>query len=268
MKHYRHILVAAAVALTCSCQPSHSQYLGQNSQYSVNGTGFGGVSSYRQTPKASTMQSLEQTLDTVDNRNAWSRTPVSGAVQQPPYQQIPQSQQRSQYQQQSQSQYQQHPQYQQQPQYQQPYNVSAQNSGMLPKVTKRDLARVFFEGGSLFDSSVSQTASSYMAPAPSGNNSQATSVAYQGYQRAQNMSTRARNAASRARNSTDQWVRKKAADEAYYDANDADAAANRAYYAAQNGDSQARGYANLARQAADRARADANRARYNADTIR
>lgn len=260
MKHYRHILVAAAVALTCSCLPSHSQYLGQNSQYSVNGTGFGGVSSYQQMPKASTMQSLEQTLDTVDNRNAWSRTPVSGAVQQPQYQQHPQSQQRSQYQQQ--------PQYQRQSQYQQPYNVSAQNSGMLPKVTKRDLARVFFEGGSLFDSSVSPTASSYMAPAPSGNNSQATSVAYQGYQRAQNMSTRARNAASRARNSTDQWVRKKAADEAYYDANDADAAANRAYYAAQNGDSQARGYANLARQAADRARADANRARYNADTIR
>lgn len=258
--------LAAIVSIAAlSGTPTRAQYLGPGSgnaqayPYPVsNNGGFGGRSTnqssgfystaaptnkysapqqnYRQPQMQqapSTMQNLEQALDAVDNSNAWSRTPVSA----------PQAQK------------------------QVPSNMGGQsNAGMMPRVTKRDIARVMMEGGSLFDGPASPPSSGYNAPAPTSN-SQATSTAYQGYQRAQNMATRAHNAANRARYNQDKWVRKKAADEAYYDANDADASANRAYYASQSGDSQARGYANLARQAANRARADANRARYNADTI-
>lgn len=188
----------------------------------------------------STMQNLEQQLNAIDTSNAWARTPVAPAP--------PRSQQQI------------NPGYAGGTAYGVPPNAPV--AGMLPGITRRDIARVFFEGGSLFDGGAGPA-----APAPSGS-AEATSTAYSSYQRAENMATRARNAEWRTTGNNDKWYKKKAADEAYYDANDADAAANRAYYAAQSGDSQAQGYSRLARQAADRARADANRARYNADTAR
>jgi hypothetical protein len=193
----------------------------------------------------STMQNLEQQLNNIDTRNAWARTPVA-PVPQRPQQQMNRNNAGA------------------------PAYGARQNAplgGMLPGVTRRDIARVFFEGGSLFDGSAGGGGAGGAAPAPAGS-SEATSTAYSSYQRAQNMATRARNAERRTTGNNDKWNKKKAADEAYYDANDADAAANRAYYASQSGDSQAQGYSRLARQAADRARADANRARYNADSAR
>jgi hypothetical protein len=245
--------------------PYQPRYQAQyQNQVAAGGTGFGGAynntssgfysvgqqrqPTYTNPPRTqpsqgnSTMQNLEHELNSIDTRNAWSRTPTVTAT--PQMQQVNQGSYRGAV----------------------PYNGAQYTpaAGMLPGITRRDIARVFFEGGSLFDGSAGAGGA---APAPSGS-SQATSTAYSGYQRAENMATRARNAEWRTTGNDNKWTKQKAADEAYYDANDADAAANRAYYASQSGDSQAQGYARLARQAADRARADANRARYNADNAR
>jgi len=223
---------------------------GFGGSYNNANSGFYSVGQNRQSPygrppqtqpnqqNPSTMQNLESELNAIDTRNAWSRTPVAPIT--PQMQQVNRGS----------------------------YGAapSAPAAGMLPGITRRDIARVFFEGGSLFDGGAAP-ASFGGQGAPAGS-SQSNSTAYSSYQRAENMATRARNAERRTLGNDDKWYKQKAADEAYYDANDAEASADRAYYASQSGDSQAQGYARLARQAADRARADANRARYNADSAR
>lgn len=133
--------------------------------------------------------------------------------------------------------------------------------GLIPPMSKRDMLRIFLEGG---------TPSSFgAAPAPSGNNSAADSTAYSSYQTAENEATKARNSEQRVRYyDTDTWSRKNDAETAEYAANNANYAAQRAENAAYNGDSQARNYASMARAAANRARQSANEARYNANTMR
>lgn len=136
---------------------------------------------------------------------------------------------------------------------------SRQLNGLIPPMSKRDMLRIFLEGG---------TPGSTGAPAPSRNNGAADSTAYSNYQTAENEATRARNAEQRVRYyDTDTWSRKNDASTAEYAANNANYAAQRAESAAYNGDSQARSYASLARAAANRARQSANQARYNADTM-
>lgn len=132
--------------------------------------------------------------------------------------------------------------------------------GLIPPMSKRDMLRIFLEGG---------TPGSSGAPAPSGNNSAADSTAYSSYQTAENEATKARNAEQRVRYyDTDTWSRKNDAETAEYAANNANYAAQRAENASYNGDSQARNYASMARAAANRARQSANEARYNANTMR
>ena len=135
--------------------------------------------------------------------------------------------------------------------------------GMLPSMGKREMLRVFLEGGS------PQPTGGGYAQAPSGASSAANRTAYTNYQTAVDEERKARYAEERSRNSnTSQWNRKDDANTAYYAANNANYAAQRAESAANNGDSQARNYAGLARGCANRARANANRARYNADTMK
>jgi hypothetical protein len=182
----------------------------------------------------STMASLEQTLNAVDNPTGWSRTPVSPA----PGTRMPQA----------------------------PANARTQarpRQGMFPGISRKDMMRVFLEGGT-----PQPSGSPWGAAAPQAGSSANTSTAYSNYQRAASEATRARNYANTARYDSSQWNRKDAATQAEYAANNADYAAQRAEAAAYSGDSQARGYANLARQSANQARANANQARYNADTIR
>ncbi|MCC7528009.1 MAG: hypothetical protein IT342_05765 [Candidatus Melainabacteria bacterium] len=138
----------------------------------------------------------------------------------------------------------------------------AQQGGLMPSITKREMLRIFLEGGS------PQSTGGGYASGPSGASTTATSTAYTNYQTAVNEERKARYAAERARNhNTDQWHRKDDANTAYYAANNANYAAQRAESAAYNGDSQARNYAGLARACANRARGNANQARYNADTM-
>lgn len=133
--------------------------------------------------------------------------------------------------------------------------------GMFPRMTKQEVMRIFFEGGT-------PQSMGGGAPGPSAGSSQATSTAYSNYQTAENESSKAYNYAQRVRYSdTDTWSRKDDASNAEYAAQNANYAAERAESAAYNGDSEARGYANLARQAANRARSNADQARYNADTM-
>ncbi|MBX9685393.1 MAG: hypothetical protein K2X27_01750 [Candidatus Obscuribacterales bacterium] len=169
--------------------------------------------------------SLEETLNAIDNPAAWYRTPVSAAAASPPSQ-----------------------------------NTAI--SGIMPNVSKKEVLRVFLEGGN--PQLNNQTAT---CPGPAYNSSN-SSTAYSAYQTAENEAAKARNQESRARYGNDQWNRKNAASQAEYAARNANYAASRAESAAYGGDSKAQSYANLARQAANRARASADRARYNADTIR
>lgn len=196
----------------------------------------------------STMQNLEQTLNAVDTNAAWSHTPVSGTA-------TPQQQQM-----------------QQRPSLRSAASVPVHGAytnnmqGMFPGVSRKEMMRVFMEGGS------PQTGGGGWggggASAPAANSSANTSNAYNNYRTAVNEEAKSRNYANTARYDGSQWNRKNAASQAEYAANNANYAAQRAESAAYSGDSQARGYANLARQAANRARENANRARYNADTIR
>jgi hypothetical protein len=134
-------------------------------------------------------------------------------------------------------------------------------NGLLPPMSKKEMLRIFMEGGSPQSAGIGE-------PAPTGATSSATSTAYNNYQTAENEASKAHNAAQRVRNyDTSTWSRKSDASQSEYAANNANYAAQRAESAAYSGDSQARGYANSARQAANRARGDANRARYNADTM-
>jgi hypothetical protein len=155
-----------------------------------------------------------------------------------------------------------------------------QQRGAFPRPSRRDVMRVFFEGGSLMQGGASPMPGGGGAfgggvgfrgggagggPAP---NSNAGSTAYSNYQRAMSEERSARNYANKARCDKDKWIRKDSATRAEYAANNANYAAQRAESAAYNGDAQARGYASQARACANRARSNANQARYNADSIR
>lgn len=241
--------------------PGYAQYYsGTNYQNPSNYAGFGGRTSYDVSglhaiaqPKgnsahhamashpsyqsSTSMNTLEQALNTIDTREGWSSTPVSMPA-------TPQSR---------------------------PMNYGASNRtqsqsmsqsvGILPRVTRRDLTRVFIEGGSVFDSAAAPVSGGFGAGAD-----RARGTAYSCYQRAENLASKAHSLLSRARYDEERWSKKNAADQAYYAANDARIAADEAYSAAASGDSQARNYANLARDAANRARADADRAKYFANT--
>jgi hypothetical protein len=185
---------------------------------------------------SSTMASLEQQLNAVDSRSGWARTPVSGYTQgQTATPRGPRS----------------------------PAPGTALNAvqGMFPGVSRQEMMRVFFEGGS-----PQMGGSMSGASAPSAASSANTSTAYSNYQTARNEETKARNNASKARYEKDKWNRKDDANQAEYAANNAEYAAQRAESAAYSGDSQARSYARLARESANRARYYANQARYNANT--
>lgn len=156
----------------------------------------------------------------------------------------------------------------------QPTAMQAQNrrAPMMPRPTRRDVMRVFFEGGSLSGGGAGGGGGNFGAfsggaSAPVGN-SNAASVAYSNYRTAANEAIQARNWAEKARYNSDKWVRKDSATRAEYAANNANYAAQRAESAAYNGDASARGYASSARAEANRARQSANQARYNADSIR
>ncbi len=262
------VLVAIVSVSGITASPCRAQYFGvssqggyQNDAQNTNYPGSGGrldsneYRSDRQSQsfseqqmetqparQSSTMQDLEQELNSIDTSSAWSRTPVvSPAVVSPGMNSNPNGSTTP---------------------YIQYGPASAPLGGLLPRVNRWDVLRVFLQGGSLFD----HGGAGMSAPGPGAGAAQATSTAYSNYQQAENMATRARNAADRARYGSDKGSKQNAASEAYYDANDAEGAADRAYSASASGDSQARGYANLAREAANRAREDANRARYNADT--
>lgn len=205
------------------------QYQQQRTSYAAPQTG------------TSTMAGLEEVLNQVDNSN-WNNVPVSGRTGQPGTaaaasmsSTVPKA-------------------------YAGP---SALNNagGMFPKISRQEMVRIFFDGGSAMG-----VGGGGAAPL-SANSTAATSTAYSNYQTACNEETKSRNYANTARYDGSKWNRKNAAEQAEYAANNANYAAQRAESAAYNGDSQARGYANLAREAANRARENANQARYNADTI-
>jgi hypothetical protein len=223
------LTVSVGIAIVCSAQAAFAQGFSQPYQY-----------------QQSTGNDMEQMLNFVDSApGRWSAPPPQ-QMQQYQMQQYQMQQQRMQMQQQQQQ--------QQQMQMQ-------QQQGMMPRPSRRDLMRVFLEGGSV---------QSPGAQVPSGNmtNPGASSTAYSNYQRAANEASTARNYANKARYDKDKWIRKDSATRANYAANNANYAAQRAEAAAYNGDANARGYANMARAEANRARASADQARYNADTIR
>ncbi len=204
---------------------------------------------YRQAPQragTSTMAGLENVLNQVDNSN-WNNVPVSGNRQPQP-------------QMQAQSMMGAAP----------AMSGAGGGGGMFPKMSRREMTRIFFEGGSPMGMGMGMGGGGGGGggAAPPQNNSQATSTAYSNYQTACNEETKSRNYANTARYDGSEWNRKNAAEQAYYAANNANYAAQRAESAAYNGGSDAQGYARLARAAANRARENANRARYNADTIR
>jgi hypothetical protein len=144
------------------------------------------------------------------------------------------------------------------------YQMPNTGSAMMPRMSRREMTRIFFEGGSPMGGGPMGGGGS----APNPNSAASTSNAYSNYQTAVNEESKSRNYANTARYDGSEWNRKNAASQAEYAANNAEYAAQRAESAAYSGDSQARGYANLARGAANRARENANRARYNADTTR
>jgi hypothetical protein len=259
----RHVLIPVLLVLLHAVPESVAQNLSHDYRSSYYPYGFAGTTKpafiagfsgldaqsqampQHQSPQitqpsgnSNTMASLEQTLNAVDNRSAWARTPVSGAVRTQPS-------------------------YQDRPQAPAPGGMANAMQGMFPGVTRQEMLRCFFEGGS------PQVAGpGYGGNQPSANSSSNTSTAYTNYKTARNEEARARDDATTARYNRDKWTRKNAADRANYAANNAEYAAQRAESAAYSGDAQARNYAGLARQCANRARASANQARYNADTIR
>lgn len=191
---------------------------------------------------------MEKALNFIDRKDAWSRTPVSGTRAAPAgisRQAQPAG-----------------------PQSLRPMPQGGQQAGpanlpsrVLPGVSRKDAARMFFEGGT--PQQGGPPAGRTPRDAQSSGNS---GTAYSNYQTAENESTKARNEANTARYDSNKWNRKNAASRAEYAANSANNAAEQAEAAAYSGDAQARSYANLARQAANRARASANQARYNAET--
>ena len=230
-------------------------YSGRVNSTHYNG-GFSGLNPNRSMPVAkpighSSTDMLEQALNSVDNRAAWARTPVSGNVapQNPVY---------------TQQNYAPGTWTQQASQAPSATRFGKAAQGLFPGVSKQEMMRVFMEGGSPMPSGGGY------APAPTtGVDSSKTSTAYSNYQTAENEARKALYEANNARNrSRDQWSRKNSASAAEYAANNANYAAQRAESAAYSGDGKAQSYANLARQAANRARNSANQARYNADTIR
>lgn len=243
-------------------QYSNAGFGGKASNNSFNG-GFAGLAGQTQTvpqgrnqPRRtantnSTMSSLEDTMNAIDTSSGWARTPMSGeqsGTSAPRRQASGRAPQTG------------SPGPVRSGGRWQPGTTANNMSGMFPGVSRQEMMRCFFEGGT------PQMGSSGYAPPT--NNSGSVSTAYSNYQIAQNESTKAKNDANTARYNSSQWNRKDAASRAEYAANNANYAAQRAESAAYSGDSQARNYANLARQAANRARASANQARYNADTIR
>lgn len=239
------VLALLLQAINAKCQAqnygyrNYSGFGGNTSNGSFNG-GFGGLSPqtqqlpqtrYQAVPSQSngtSMAALEQTLNAIDTRTSWERTPVSVG------QSIPAGA---------------------------PATMGNTMGGIIPGLSRQEMLRVFLEGGT------PQTSDSYGNSPQPANSSANTSTAYSNYQRAQNEANKARNEANTARYNKDKWYRKNAATQAEYAANNAEYAAQRAESAAYSGDSQARSYANLARQAANRARQSAKQARYNADTL-
>ncbi len=196
-------------------------------------TSNGMVNNTQRSPQYNTQRSTQAAENLArEVTSIWSKTPVGRAFDNP---------------QASMAQYQQ--------------SMPGPASGLLPPMSKKEMLRIFLEGGSPQSSGIE-------APAPSGANSSATSTAYNNYQTAESEASKAYNAAQRVRNyDTSTWSRKNDASQAEYAANNANYAAQRAESAAYSGDSQARGYASRARQAANRARSNANQARYNANTM-
>ena len=140
---------------------------------------------------------------------------------------------------------------------------AAQPAPSMP-MTKRDLLRMFLDGGN--------------GPSSSGNSQQAAYQKQQSnqskYNNAASYRQTAEDAASRALGAEERTrygnksSRMSAADEAYYAAQAARGAANSATAAAAGGALNANDTAASARNAADRAQASADRARSNADSYR
>lgn len=128
-------------------------------------------------------------------------------------------------------------------------------------MTKRDLLRVFLEGGSPKSSSSSNDAQKQ------ANNQRKYNSAASYRQTAEDAAMRALGAEERTRYGN-KSSRMSAASEAYYAASAARGAANSATSAAAGGALNANDAAASARNAADRAQASADRARSNADSYR
>lgn len=140
-------------------------------------------------------------------------------------------------------------------------NGQAQQAPRAP-FTKRDLLRVFLEGGSPTQSGGSNNDAQKQA-----NNQRKYNSAASYRQTAEDAAMRALGAEQRSQYGS-KSSRNSAADEAYYAASAARGAANSATSAAAGGALNANEAASAARNAADRAQASADRARYNANTAR
>jgi hypothetical protein len=131
-------------------------------------------------------------------------------------------------------------------------------------MTKRDLLRMFLEGGD-GGSSTSSSDSKQAAYQKQQNNQRKYNSAASYRQTAENAAMRALGAEERTRYGNKN-SRMSAADEAYYAAQAARGAANSATAAASGGALNANDAAASARNAADRAQASADRARSNANS--
>jgi hypothetical protein len=131
-------------------------------------------------------------------------------------------------------------------------------------MTKRDLLRMFLEGGD-GGSSTSSSDSKQAAYQKQQNNQRKYNSAASYRQTAENAAMRALGAEERTRYGN-KSSRMSAADEAYYAAQAARGAANSATAAASGGALNANDAAASARNAADRAQASADRARSNANS--
>ncbi len=131
-------------------------------------------------------------------------------------------------------------------------------------MTKRDLLRMFLEGGD-GSSSSSSSNSQQAAYQKQQNNQRKYNSAASYRQTAENAAMRALGAEERTRYGN-KSSRMSAADEAYYAAQAARGAANSATAAASGGALNANDAAASARNAADRAQASADRARSNANS--
>lgn len=140
-------------------------------------------------------------------------------------------------------------------------NGQAQQAQRAP-FTKRDLLRVFLEGGSPTQSGGSNNDAQKQA-----NNQRKYNSAASYRQTAEDAAMRALGAEQRSQYGS-KSSRNSAADEAYYAASAARGAANSATSAAAGGALNANEAASAARNAANRAQASADRARYNANTAR